>query len=265
MTRPTALMPGHPSAAASRLCLLITCEHGGNRVPAAYAALFREQADLLTSHRGYDPGALTLARELARSFHAPLIYATVSRLVVDLNRSLGHPRLYSEVTRPLPRRERQAILARHYLPYRRKVERWVEECIAAGQSVLHIASHSFTPVLDGEVRRADVGLLYDPGRAGEKQLCLRWQNALRMRAPGLTVRRNYPYTGRSDGLTAWLRRRFPAERYLGIELEVNQRLVFGPAGPWRALRLALRQSLADALSTVAGPQAVESCMRATKA
>jgi predicted N-formylglutamate amidohydrolase len=119
-------------------------------------------------------------------------------------------------------------------------------------------------VLDGEARRADVGRLYDPARAGERDLCLRWRNALRRRAPGLTVRRNYPYTGRSDGLTAWLRRRFPAECYLGIELEVNQRFVFGPAGPWRALRLALRQSLADALSAVAGLEAVESCMRATK-
>lgn len=264
MTGPAAPCPGHSSAAASRPCLLITCEHGGNRVPVAYEALFRGHADRLASHRGYDPGALTLARELARSFHAPLIYATVSRLVVDLNRSLGHPRLYSEVTRTLPRRERQAILTRHYLPYRLRVERWIEERIAAGQSVLHIASHSFTPVLAGEVRRADVGLLYDPARAGEKDFCLRWQNALRTRAPGLAVRRNYPYTGRSDGLTAWLRRRFPAERYLGIELEVNQRLVFGPAGPWRALRLALRESLADALSAVAGPEAVESCMRATK-
>ena len=35
---------------------IVTCEHGGNRIPAPYRPLFRGQKALLDSHRGYDPG-----------------------------------------------------------------------------------------------------------------------------------------------------------------------------------------------------------------
>ena len=72
---------------------VITCEHGGNRIPAPYRDLFHTHQALLDSHRGYDPGALIMARALATAFAAPLVTSTVSRLLVDLNRSVGHPRL----------------------------------------------------------------------------------------------------------------------------------------------------------------------------
>src|SRR5258708_4265355 len=81
---------------------LITCEHGGNRIPAPYRALFRGSRALLDTHRGYDAGALVMARELARAFKAPLVSSTVSRLLVDLNRSVGHPQLFSPATRGRP-------------------------------------------------------------------------------------------------------------------------------------------------------------------
>lgn len=228
---------------------LITCEHGGTRVPARYRHLFRGHEDLLHSHRGHDPGALLLARELAAALGAPLVVSTVSRLVIDLNRSPGHPRLYSELTRPLPLAARREILQRHYLPYRARVEGWIADQVERGGRVLHLSAHSFTPVLDGKVRNADVGLLYDPRRPAEAAFCRRWQQALQSLGTDLRVRRNYPYTGRSDGLTAWLRRRFPAERYLGIELEVNQRHPLGGGAAWRELRAriiaSLRQTMAD--------------------
>ena len=82
--------------------LLITCEHGGNRVPPRYRPLFRGHQDLLSTHRGFDPGALAMARQLAKALRAPLFVSTTSRLLIDLNRSQGHPKLYSEATRPAP-------------------------------------------------------------------------------------------------------------------------------------------------------------------
>lgn len=225
---------------------LFTCEHGGNRIPAPHRALFRGQAALLASHRGYDPGALAMARALASAFGAPLVSSTVSRLLVDLNRSIGHPRLFSAVTRAAPAGVRVAILARHYRPHRDKVERLAARFVARGRRVIHIASHSFTPELDGRLRSADVGLLYDPRRHGEAGLCGRWKAALRALAPGLRVRRNYPYAGRSDGLTSWLRRRFPPGAYVGIELEVNHAIVLAPGRGWIALRGMLIDSLRSA-------------------
>lgn len=226
---------------------LVTCEHGGNRVPAAYRRYFAGRESLLATHRGYDPGALVLARRLADALGAPLFYATVSRLVIDLNRSLGHPRLYSEATRPASPAVRREILERHYLPYRRRVEGAAAEAIAEGEKVIHLSAHSFTPELDGEVRDADIGLLYDPARPGEAELARRWQAALKDAAPELRVRRNYPYRGKSDGFTAYLRRRFPAEAYVGIELEINQQQVFRNGQPWRRMQATITAALLQAL------------------
>lgn len=227
---------------------LITCEHGGNRVPGAWASLFAGHDELLASHRGWDPGALPLARELARKLEAPLYFATVSRLIIDLNRSVGHPRLYGPSTRPLPRAERERILARHYLPYRQRVEAHIRQALAPGRRVVHISSHSFTPELDGEVRHADVGLLYDPASPGEANLAHRWQVALKSAAPDLRVRRNYPYTGTSDGFTAYLRQCFGADGYVGIELEVNQKYALAGGPPWRRLRTLLVATAREGLA-----------------
>lgn len=227
--------------------LLITCEHAGNRIPAPYRTLFAGREELLASHRGHDPGALLMARELARALQAPLFQSGTSRLLIDLNRSLGHPHLYSEITRALPAAEREAIRDRHYLPYRNRVEDWIMQAVAGGGRVVHISSHSFTPTLDGEVRNADIGLLYDPDRPGERSLCLRWQAALERNAPALRVRRNYPYTGKSDGFTAWLRRAHPAESYVGVELEINQEWVCSGQRRWRGLRRVVIAALGLAL------------------
>jgi predicted N-formylglutamate amidohydrolase len=227
---------------------LITCEHGGNRIPAPYRSLFSGQGKLLNSHRGYDPGALVMARALAEAFRAPLVHSTVSRLVIDLNRSIGHPRLFSAESRAVPAAVREEIVAQHYQPYREKVERLVQKLVSCGRRVIHISSHSFTPELNGKERRADLGLLYDPGRDEEAGLSARWKVSLADFAPELRVRRNYPYAGKGDGLTAHLRRRFPARAYVGIELEVNQRIVFAAGRRWTALRRALIDSLRAAVA-----------------
>ena len=57
------------------------------------------------------------------------------------------------------------------------------------------------------------------------------------------MRRNYPYAGKGDGLTSYLRQRFAHGDYLGIELEVNQRIVGGAGQRWNALRRVLIDSL----------------------
>ena len=222
---------------------LITCEHGGNRIPVRYGELFRGLSPLLKSHRGYDAGALTMAMELATALAAPLFVATTSRLLIDLNRSIGHPRLYSEATRRASEAVRREILERYYLGYRMEAELAIQQALELGGRVVHISSHSFTPELDGKIRNADIGLLYDPLRSGELEFCRRWQAFLRTHAPGLNIRRNYPYSGKSDGFTAYLRGRFPDHAYLGIELEINQKHVFKGGRHWRELRRLIVETL----------------------
>ncbi len=234
----------HLAVAEATQALVITCEHGGREVPAQYAPLFAGHQALLQTHRGWDTGALQLASELAGSLHAPLFAATTTRLLIDLNRSIGHKQLHSEITRILPLAMRREIAARHYNPYRDEVESEVARLIAAGKRVVHIASHSFTPVLDGVVRQADVALLYDPKRPGERLFAAQWLAALKHQRPDLTLRRNYPYQGKGDGLTSLLRKRHPHPSYVGIELEVNQRFVIDGGRAWDALRRDIKQTLA---------------------
>jgi predicted N-formylglutamate amidohydrolase len=225
---------------------IITCEHGGNRIPAAYRRLFRGQRALLESHRGYDPGSLVMATALARAYRAPLVASTTSRLLIDLNRSIGHPQLFSAATRGVPAETRAQILKEHYRPYRVQVEGLIGQAVSRGDRVIHISSHSFTAELDGRVRGADVGLLYHPGRSGEAQVCARWKESLVASAPELRVRRNYPYAGKGDGLTSHLRLRFAQSDYVGIELEVNQGIVLAVGQRWMALQRALIDSLRTA-------------------
>jgi predicted N-formylglutamate amidohydrolase len=228
--------------------LVVTCEHGGNRVPARYRHLFRGLQRDLQTHLGYDFGAHQMARELAAAFNAPLVASTVTRLVVDLNRSAGHPRLHGETVRNLPREERERILADHYLPYRAEGENLVENAIARGRRVIHVSAHSFTPELNGKVRTADVGLLYDPARSGEVRLGARWKAAIELTAPPLRVRRNYPYAGKDDGFMPYLRSRYRPAAYIGIEVEINQAIVIGTPRRWSALRSVVIESLRAALA-----------------
>ncbi len=217
-------------------------------MPARYHGLFAGAARVLASHQGYDRGALALARALARRLRTPLLAATTTRLLADHNRTATQPECFSRFTRDLPPAEKERLLAELYWPHRRAVERAVERHVRAGRRVLHVAVHSFTPVLRGERRNADLGLLYDPARRGEAALCARWMRELSGLDPRLRVRLNFPYLGTSDGLTTALRAVHPARVYVGIELELNQRLLGSAPGRRRA-EAALHALLAASVRT----------------
>lgn len=230
--------------AMSKDSLIITCEHGGNDVPPDYATLFAQHEELLQTHRGWDPGALKLAQEMAAAFEVPLIASTTTRLLIDLNRSIGNRTLLSEVTRPLPRSAQRHIENLHYRPHRNAVESEVARHIDAGRRVVHVASHSFAPELNG-IARPDVAWLYDSRRSDERAFSGLWMAALRERRPDLKLRRNYPYEGKLDGLTSQLRKRYPQESYIGMEIEINQRYPAGDELVWRLLYSDVIAALGD--------------------
>jgi len=161
-------------------------------------------------------------------------------------------RRHSEATRHLSLRERREILDVYYHPHRKRVAAAIAEIIDSGDRVLHICSHSFTPELNGHVRTADIGMLYDPGRPGEVAFATAWIDALRAADPTLRLRRNYPYLGKSDGVAQVLRRVHPADVYVGIELEVNQRYVEAGGPAWPKIRRTLLDTLAVALQVRGG-------------
>jgi predicted N-formylglutamate amidohydrolase len=167
---------------AAGVAVVVTCEHGGNEVPPELAHLFASETGRLTGHRGSDAGALEMARAFAAAFAAPLFFSTVTRLVVDGNRSVGHPKLFSRTTKTLSRDLRRDILQRYHQPLRRQAMAAVSAARAAGLPVVHLSAHSFAPVFRGRERTMDVGLLYDPGRTG-RGTCV-WPGAGNRGGPG---------------------------------------------------------------------------------
>ena len=227
--------------------VLLTGEHAGNRVPKKHVHLFRGADELLASHRGWDIGTMELGEHLREALSAPFLHTRITRLLVDANRSFGHRDQFSELTRGLDDWDKDQILDEYYFPYRDEVEEKIQELLARHPGVLHLSLHSFTPVLKGKTRDADVGILYDPSRRPEVALADRIKAELEGRSR-LKVRRNYPYLGTSDGFTSFLRKELPPSRYAGIELEVNQRFPTGSPKTWQDLQRALAAALTEAIA-----------------
>jgi predicted N-formylglutamate amidohydrolase len=199
--------------------IILSCEHGGNFVPAVYRERFSGAEEVLASHRGWDPGALLIANEVAASLGVPLCANEITRLLVEPNRSPGSPSLFSEYTVSLPEREREEILDQYYFPYRNSIESAVGNFGRAH----HFSIHTFTPHWEGVERKVDIGLLFDPDRSSEAALCENLLAQLQVRLPAMRIVFNEPYKGIDDGLTTYLRTVFPDDRYSGIEIEINQK------------------------------------------
>jgi predicted N-formylglutamate amidohydrolase len=210
--------------ASDPLALLVSCEHGGNQVPPEYAHLFAspEAQSLLESHRALDIGALPVAIDLAQRLSAPLLSWVVTRLLVEANRSLHAPDLFSSLTRDLPQSDRDAIIERYYLPHRTSVERFISVITRSGQRALHLAVHSCTDELNGNRREFELGLLFDPQRPFEVRVVEHITGWFAREHPEYRVVHNQPYLGTDDGLTSEFRKQFPDEVYAGIELECRQ-------------------------------------------
>jgi len=225
--------------------IVITCEHAGHEVPPALKSLFRGHAATLRSHRGWDIGALGVAQRLAQRLGAPLLAQTVSRLVVEMNRSLDSPTLFSEFTRPLPEAARSALVERYWRPFREATRGAVDRAIGGHGRAFHLSVHSFTPVWQGRERGVEIGLLDDPRRGPERAFCRGWRGEVLGRAPeGWRIYMNRPYAGWTDGHTAALRRELPPTRYLGVEIEVNNRLIRTPSAQRRVGDLLAESVLA---------------------
>ncbi|MBA9077223.1 MULTISPECIES: N-formylglutamate amidohydrolase [Rufibacter] len=205
------------------LSCILTCEHAGNDVPAPYEHLFKGEEEVLYSHKAIDFGAFRLAKHLAEKLQLPLFSTSCSRLLVEPNRSLDSGELFSKYSKALSEQEKQKVLAQYYFPHRQQVEANVQSEISKGNHVLHLAVHTFTPAQEGEVRQADIGILFDPDRTLESSFAAQLEEALRSLNPSRKVLFNAPYAGVEDGFPTYLRTRFTDDQYAGFELEINQK------------------------------------------
>ena len=212
--------------------VLVSSEHASNRLPVGMKA----SPEMMALHIAWDPGALKIARRLAETFNAPLHAGEYSRLVVDLNRTIGNSVLVRRVSdghripfnHGLSRSDVERRIKDYYLPYRTAVSEAVEGIIQDCGRCVHLCIHTYTPQLGDNVRGNDIGLLYDPHRQPEAALVRELREALIERT-GLVVWLNRPYQGTADGILPRIREAHDAKVYVGIELEVNQRFAEVPA------------------------------------
>lgn len=231
-----------------RLGVVLTCEHASNAVPARYRPLFKGAAAQLRSHRGWDPGALVMARRLSRRLDLPVLAGRVTRLLVDLNRTRDDRGRFSSFSSTMSEPDRIRVLETYYDPHWQSVDAAIRAAFhRRGALVLHLACHSFTPQLDGRAREYEIGLLFDPRRAAEAWVATRWRARMKSRHPELRIRHNLPYRGWTDGMTTEMRRRF-GPRYLGLELECNQAVLADDARA-KSLELVVGAALTDLLDT----------------
>ncbi|MEZ6136529.1 MAG: N-formylglutamate amidohydrolase [Pirellulaceae bacterium] len=204
--------------------MILSCEHGGNHIPDEYLPWFASrgaQRDL-RSHRGYDPGSLLMAQQLAQRLQVQLYFSDVSRLLIELNRSLDSPQLFSKYCHGFTDQMRTAIIRQFYSPLRAAVQQAVRRSVTRAATAIHISIHTFTPRFCGRQRNFDVGVLFDPARQLESEISQRMIRQLN--SNGMRTVANQPYLGTADGHTTRLRTLYGDTSYVGIELELNNRI-----------------------------------------
>lgn len=205
-----------------RIFFIVTCEHATCHIRPEFISDTGIPPEVLASHRGWDPGALRIAFQWSETLMSPLMRGYQSRLLIDLNRSESNPDLFSQYSRNLPEPLRESLLQEYLYLYRKPCQDIIQQAVGSGYLVVHLSVHSFTPVLNGVERLVDIGILFDPSRPIERDVCNLWISNSTESLPHLRILPNSPYLGVDDGFTTFLRTQFPQDSYVGIEVEFNQ-------------------------------------------
>ncbi|MCG7392143.1 N-formylglutamate amidohydrolase [Microvirga sp. ACRRW] len=176
--------------------ILLICEHASRHLPDRYGTLGLTP-EQLESHIAWDPGALGVAQGLSRLLDAPLVHATVSRLVYDLNRDPSAPdsiwtlseRTVIPGNQDLDLAERAFRVREVYDAFHGAVDRFVEPRVQSGQTRSIVTIHSFTPVYRDVPRPWHIGLIHD----ADARFAQSVEAGLR-KDPALNVGMNEPYS-----------------------------------------------------------------------
>ena len=184
---------------------LLTADHAGRAIPRVLGDLGLAESEL-GRHIAWDIGIAGATERLAQALDATAVLQAYSRLVIDCNRHPGWASsipTISELTEipgnhAIPPAEREARRREVFLPYHGAISEILDRRQAAGRRSVLIAMHSFTPVFKGEVRRVEIGILYNPA-ASDIRLPRIMLELLRQEGD-LEVGDNAPYaiTGNSD-------------------------------------------------------------------
>lgn len=205
--------------------VVVVCEHASNHFPAEFGDLGLSD-DQKSAHIAWDPGALGVARTLAKSVGADLVAGSVSRLIYDCNRPPEAPSAYPEKSEifsipgnaDLSSDEKGARVAAVYEPF----SQGLIEVLDRYDEAVIVTVHSFTPVYHGELRSCEVGILHDDDSRLADQLLKGWPADAPLRAT-----RNDPY-GPKDGVTHTLIEHGISRGWRNVMIEVRNDLIATP-------------------------------------
>lgn len=205
---------------------LLLGDHAGSAIPRRLGNLGVAQADL-DRHIAIDIGVLPLGLEIARLLDAPFIYQNYSRLVVDCNRapgSLDAIAARSDGTSipgniALSKRDRSHRIQEIHDPYHSAIARTLKARRYSGNTVYILSLHSFTPLLNHEIRPWHIGIMYGRGDDLFARLMLSALRATR----GSAIGDNQPYAMDDTDYTVPLHAFSPLLPY--AEIEVRQDLI----------------------------------------
>ncbi len=205
---------------------VLVCDHASPFIPRALQGLGLDETEL-ARHIAWDIGAAEVTRQLAGLLDAPAVVSHFSRLVIDPNRRPDHetsiPEESDGVAVPgnhkLPDAERAARINSFFRPYQDAIARTLDDCRRrCGLDPVLISLHSFTPVMNGIERPWKVGVLWNEDPRLPRPLIDR------LRAAGIPVGDNEPYSGRTHfGYTT--QTHADARGLANVLIEVRQDLI----------------------------------------
>jgi len=178
--------------------ILLVCDHASDRFPESLGFLGLDPF-ARRCHLAVDIGAGALTERLAERLGATAVLQNYSRLVVDCNRELMDPGAFLEYgdgilvpgNRNLHKADKDLRANALYWPYHAAIDGQVERLSRLGAPPAMISVHSFTPVLNGESRPWQIGVLWDKDEA-MRQIFLEG-----FRDAGYVVGDNEPYSGKA--------------------------------------------------------------------
>ena len=178
--------------------VLLVCDHASRRFPIVLGTMGLDPV-ARRCHLALDIGAGALTERLANALSVTAVMCQYSRLIVDCNRQLMDPSAFLEFgdgvivrgNHNLQMDEKEARADEIYWPYHNAITLQIERLQAQGRPPIFIAVHSFTPVLNGESRACEIGVLWDADRVTAEIF------VHDLREAGFNVGDNEPYSGKA--------------------------------------------------------------------
>lgn len=178
--------------------ILLVCDHASRRFPRALGTMGLDPF-ARRCHLALDIGAGALTEAIADDLSVTAVFCEYSRLIVDCNRQLMDPGAFLEFgdgmiipgNRNLHKEDKQRRADAIYWPYHGAIEAEIERLQRAGVMPLFVSIHSFTPVMNGESRTWEMGILWDQDRPTSKLFVDGLRDA------GYLVGDNEPYSGKA--------------------------------------------------------------------